>query len=413
MLIEFKVSNYRSFKSEQIFSMETGKKLSKFKDTNTINLGKSNVLKSSLMFGANANGKSNLIMALYTMKSLVLKPTNDELQNLPHDTFGYNNDDTMFSINFIQEKNNYKYKIKFNESEITEETLSINDSPVFIRKKQTFIKVPNKMSSLTDNIRKNQLLLYYSQQNNEENSKKVYKWFADNLIFVDTEKIINTKFKLLEDPKFKDNFLSFLQAADFNIIDIDVKEKVIDKFPLKSFLDKLRELNNDDDEINLNIPSNFNPRKIYDVYSTHKSEEKTFNVFFDNESTGTKVFMILALYILSNSEKTLIIDEFDRSYHLELAKALLCLINSKDQNNQFILTTHSLSLMNHDLRQDQIWFAEKNQFGESQLFSLFDFDDPKLTRHDANYKKRYLEGRYGATQIIDENLLLEALKDSE
>ena len=123
--------------------------------------------------------------------------------------------------------------------------------------------------------------------------------------------------------------------------------------------------------------------------------------------------MVLALYILNNTNKTLLIDEFDRSYHLELAKALLKLINSEKQTNQFILTTHELSLMDTNLRQDQIWFAEKNRFGETELFSVFDFDDPGLKRSDFNYKKRYLEGLYGATQMVNTDLLLEVLDSDE
>lgn len=102
--------------------------------------------------------------------------------------------------------------------------------------------------------------------------------------------------------------------------------------------------------------------------------------------------MFLALYFLSNTKKVLLIDEFDRSYHLELAKALISLINNKEQTNQFILTSHELSLMDTKLRQDQIWFAEKNQFGESELFSIFDFDDKELKRGILIIRKDILRG---------------------
>ena len=215
----------------------------------------------------------------------------------------------------------------------------------------------------------------------------------------------DSKFKALENRKFKNRFLHFLQAADFNIIDVEIKERIKN---VPNFIQK--KLNSDEDD-----PSDIDlvPQKFYDVYCKHKSERGSFSIFLNNESTGTKVFIFLALYILSNSKKTLLIDEFDRSYHLELAKALLSLINSTEQTNQFILTTHELSLMDCKLRQDQIWFAEKNRFGESELFSLFDFDDSSLKRSDFNYKKRYLEGRYGATQIVNSELLMEALKENE
>jgi len=408
MLVEFKISNYRSFKNEQVFSMQTGKRLTKYQESNTIIMGKEKLLKSSLLFGANANGKTNLLTALSMLKNLILHPTTDEIQKLRTDSFGYNKRNTTFEITFIKNENEYNYTLEYNSKEIVNEVLISNKKTVFSRNRQKVEHIPNQLVQLTANVRKNQLLLYFAQQNNEKYSKEAYSWFVEDLVFVNTDRIQNIKFKSLKNERFKNRFLHFLQAADFNIVDVDVKERV-ENVPNPKFL--LKKLNSDDDdsgEIDELIPSTF-----YDIYCTHKSEKGSFLVYFNNESTGTKVFMFLALYILSNSKKTLLIDEFDRSYHLELAQALLALINSATQTNQFVLTTHELSLMDCNLRQDQIWFAEKNRFGESELFSLFDFDDPALKRSDFNYKKRYLEGRYGATQIINEKLLLEALEENE
>lgn len=76
----------------------------------------------------------------------------------------------------------------------------------------------------------------------------------------------------------------------------------------------------------------------------------------------------------------------------ELPESLLDLFNHENQTNQFIVTTYELSLMDYNLRQDQIWFAEKNQYGETELFSIYDFEDIGLKRSDFGYKKRYLEG---------------------
>lgn len=402
MLVNFKVDNYRSFKNEQEFSMETGKRLSKFKDTNTISFKNNNLLKSSLVFGANANGKTNMLKALIMLKNLVIRPTSDELEKLETDTFAKNNNNTSFEIEFIKNQHKYEYIIEYNKNEIVVEKLNVDNIVVFERLKQTFSELPEQLKPIVQNVRKNQNLLNFAQQNNETRSKEAYQWFAEDIVPVDMENIPNIAFKDLENEQLKNKFLNFLRAADFNIIDLEVRTRT-ETVPNPEFL--MRMLNSTDvDGINQSIQSTF-----YDVYSEHQSETGTFKLHFNNESSGTKVFMFLALYILNAKNKVLLIDEFDRSYHLELAQALISLINSEKQTNQFILTTHELSLMDCKLRQDQIWFAEKNQFGESELFSLFDFDDPALKRSDFNYKKRYLEGRYGATQIINKNLLLEAL----
>lgn len=163
-----------------------------------------------------------------------------------------------------------------------------------------------------------------------------------------------------------------LQAADFNISDIEVREN-------ERVLPGYQALPNE-----LHEPRKY---KFYDVYVTQPRERRSVYDRFGGESTGTQIFMVLVLYLLNslvlyllNSKgKTLLVDEFNQSYHLALAQALLQLINSSAQTNQFILTTHTLSLMDCDLWQDQIWLVEKNRFGESNLVSLYDFDNPELT----------------------------------
>ena len=63
-------------------------------------------------------------------------------------------------------------------------------------------------------------------------------------------------------------------------------------------------------------------------------------------------------------------------------------------------------------RRDQIWFAEKNSFGESNLFSLADYKvDDKVIRKDENYSKNYLLGKYGAVPFIDDICLSFKEKD--
>ncbi|WP_024624843.1 AAA family ATPase [Lactiplantibacillus fabifermentans] len=118
MLIDFKVHNYRSFKTEQDFSMQTGKRLRKYQDTNTVMSTDERLLKSALIFGANANGKTNLIKSLIMLKNLVVNPTSDELQVLDSDTFGYNKKNTSFEICFSMSDDKYEYTLEYNTSEV-------------------------------------------------------------------------------------------------------------------------------------------------------------------------------------------------------------------------------------------------------------------------------------------------------
>lgn len=403
MIIDFKVTNFRSFNSTTDFSMEKGKNIRKYKE-NVLEIADQKLLKVAVLFGGNANGKTNLINAINLLRTIILRPTSNENQQLPVDTFGYNLENTMFDIKFIKNNKRFHYILSYNRKEIVEEKLLVDNVIFFERINQNFKILPEQLKPIKDNIRINQTLLFFAQSNNVSEAKIAFSWFLDNLIMVNTEQMPNNLFKLLQQEKFKDKFLNFLRAADFNIIDVEIKERTESSIQLS--FENGQILQSEDKPVYT---------KVYDVYSTHKLENGQFSVHFNNESTGTKVFMFLAIYILQNenSEKVLLIDEFDRSFHIELAEALLDVFNNKKQRNQFILTTHDLSLMDYNLRQDQIWFAEKNEFGETELFSIYDFEDDALRRSDFKYKKRYLEGRFGASQIVNKTVLLNILEDSD
>ena len=97
MLVDSKVTNFKSFKDTNEFSMEKGKYLRKYKN-NILTFDKIKLLKLAILFGGNANGKTNLLDALRMLRFLVLTPTTSENEVLPTNTFGYNSDDTKLSV---------------------------------------------------------------------------------------------------------------------------------------------------------------------------------------------------------------------------------------------------------------------------------------------------------------------------
>ena len=95
-----------------------------------------------------------------------------------------------------------------------------------------------------------------------------------------------------------------------------------------------------------------------------------------------------------------LIDELYSSLHPLLVKGLLQLFSKSNINNQLVITTHELKTLDFDLvRRDEIWFTEKNEFGESRLYSLEEFKD--VARFDRKIDKAYMEGRFGAIANID------------
>lgn len=404
MLIDLAMTNFRSYRNESTFSMESGFRLSKFKKTNTFNnIGKSEVLKSAFIFGPNANGKTNVLQAFELIKYLLKNPTDSNDDLLTTDTFGNNNLPTSFKINFIKDNQYFTYYLKYNHEEIISEYLKQNDEIVLERFKQDFKVIPELLNPVKETFRKNQLLLFLAQNYNFEPSQSAYSWLTQDVFYVRGRNAVHNKLlrEFKNSVKLQERLLNFIQAADFAISSFEIVESNDEGLQL--------DIDQETKELKL-VKSKVKPLKLF---LKHVTESGSFVLPLDEESEGTQVFISLALQLLSNSGqgKLLIIDEFERSLHHELTLALMDIFNHEDQMNQFIITTHDLDLMDNGLRVDQIWFVEKNEFGESDLYSMFDFQTPDSKRNDFGFKKRYIAGKYGANQIINKNRLLQNIFD--
>jgi len=118
------------------------------------------------------------------------------------------------------------------------------------------------------------------------------------------------------------------------------------------------------------------------------------------ESDGTQrlLDLIPVFYAILNSDITFIIDEIDQSLHPSLLYTLVKKIMDNDATKgQLVFTTHEANLLDLNIfRQDEIWFAEKNKSGATQLYSLSDYKP----RYDLNIRKGYLKGRFGAIPFL-------------
>lgn len=420
MLIEFKVKNFASFKNETILSAETGERLRKYKGINTFEDGPVSLLKNLLILGPNGSGKTELLNALRTMDRIVERGgTASVTDQLPYNPFAFDPDetkgDTGFSI-IIQVANKiYNYSFKYNADEITYEKLSLlsgdKEKIYFERKLQRFVKLPKSLEGLSSKLRKNALFLFLAQQNNDQNSANVYRWFREDLIYVTSEPIGIPQYLLglIKNNDLKNELVSFLEFADFNIIDLEVEKVPLTINPdMKDFADKM------------NLPMSVNSLQLFTEHKVYDSSGKVVGkqkMPILAESTGTAQVCLIALLIIwaqvHKNNKTIIMDEFDNSLHHELASALITIFNSAENNNQFILTIHDLQLLDNNLRTDQIYLLDKDFKGISDLKSIFDFNDSRnIGRSDLSLAKRYLKGRYGAMPVIDVDGLMDVLKST-
>lgn len=387
MLLDFTFKNVRSFKNETSFSMEVGEGISRLVRKNTHYQKGIRLLKSAYILGGNATGKTNLIYALDMLKMIILLGTSSELNNLFTDTYAANKEDTEFHIKFYKNGKQFDYLLIYNFKQVKLEILKVNKKLIFSRNHDALV-VPSLLKGIKDTLRNNQPLLYFAQNNNVLEAKEAYEWFGKDLVsprLVGIPSIDQQIFKpLLDNNSLKEDILYFLKAADFNIVDIKVSESVYE--------------NNAD----------FKEKRLQVDFVHQGDEGNSFVLNWTAESTGTKIFIMLSMYILQRAYRNsvFLIDEFDRSLHPKLVILLIRLFNEYNEHNQFIVTTHNNEIINNNLRLDQIWFVDKNYQGISELYSAFDFDErPTMNQ----VKKNYQDGLYGGDQIINEGMLLDIL----
>jgi AAA15 family ATPase/GTPase len=421
MLIEFRVKNFRSFKDEQSLSM-----LPSSDDSlpgNVFHLPSrkdDRVLNSTAIYGANASGKSNFIIALSLLKNLVVQShLHQKGMMLNYQPFRFDRESalqpTVFDIEFIKDGVRYDYHLAFDSKEIAEESLhhypNNRRAMIFTRKGQVFDFNVDKVEQevISRRTLENTLYLSTSVQFNYKGTMPAFEWFRNDLIMMDTtatdqlmDPVIN---KMNHNKRFKNNLLKALRIADLGIV--GVRGKVRDVPP---------------SELEGKLPPQLigamtmigGPIKVRDLKFTHavnmkNGDAEEYDLEYQNESEGTrKLFAIIGPIIDALGEgKTIVIDEMDTKLHHDITEWIVGMFHDPEQNKkgaQLIFNTHDVHLLDLSrFRRDQIWFVEKDpDCGSSTLYSLAEFGE----RKDRDILKAYTQGRYGAVPFISSERVL-------
>ncbi|MFA6480565.1 MAG: ATP-binding protein [Victivallaceae bacterium] len=382
---------------------------------NTFDINGMQLLKSAVIYGANASGKSNLFRAFLIMKGIIKNSARESQSTEPLGLipFVFCNDNkekpSRFELEFICQDIQYRYGFGATDTAITEEWFfkrisKTKEVPLFCRTNENGadnIQVFDDMEQARNKgleamTRGNALFLSVCDQMNVELAKEIMRYlrFSINII------------SGLQDAGYKDftvngfctgvlreEILGFMRNADFNIVDLEIE---------------LKDIEDDNGSKRKSIP---------DIRSVHNVYDKDYNIvdkikipFNKLESDGTQKAFALAGPVIDTLKggKVLFIDELDSRLHPAFTRKLVQMFNSEDQNPknaQLIFATHDSNLLNKDLlRRDQIWFAEKNHGEATELYSLIDYilDDKNKVRNDASYGKDYLSGRYGAIPFLSD-----------
>jgi uncharacterized protein len=404
MLVEFTVGNFLSFHEKRTCAFDAEK-----------------ILRSAVVYGANSSGKSNLLRALERMREVVLSSvklnSGDELLYSPFLlSTKTEKQATFFEIIFWQNSVRYRYGFEYTLHEIENEWLyagktAKSEKPLFIRTEDGIGIVAKfkEGKGAESKTNENRLFISLVAQLGGEIAQQVLQFFTDYNVLSGLEhndytgytmrmlhKNLNgTKESLKLFQKLKLGFKE-IKAIEAEISTAELREDM----PAKLRAKLIKELNGSRAVSLKTVHNKFNAKgKIVDL------------VLFDkeiNESEGTNKIIDLSgpLFDTLKNGKILIIDELDAKLHPLITIGIVELFNSAEtnpNNAQLLFATHDTNLLGEDLfRRDQIWFTEKDEQEQTDLYALYDFNLPDGTkvRNDTNLEKNYIRGRYGAIPFI-------------
>lgn len=432
MLLGFKVKNFKSFKDLQYFSMLASKV--RLNENHITEIGKYKILNFSEIFGANGSGKSNLILAISMLKTIVNSGVDSLINNLYYrgsKSGKLENSYFEYEITLNDKFYSYGFELNIFKREIVSEWLIdmskttqkvIYERDIVNEEIKTDIKKPNiyfinclkELKSNKNELFIKEMLRRLVLSSNEDpffdEIISVFKYLIYDMIIIRP-----SSHKLLDFDYLKNSekVLNILKALDINIVNITTAPFDMESIERKLNKDDFLILKNEVDTLSLRNKNSYTLRINNDLFSIkknndggyevnslkfiHKNSKETFGAY--DESDGT-IRIIELMDILITENKLYLIDELESSLHPKLVIGLLKLFLNSKNNNQLIITTHEAIALNFNLvRRDEIWFTEKDDDGASRLYSLEEFKD--VARFDKKIDKAYMEGRFGAIANID------------
>ncbi|MGE7915318.1 AAA family ATPase [Lysinibacillus xylanilyticus] len=434
MLVNFRFGNYLSYNDLAEFSMVAGK--TRLHPKHLMKYNDVSLLKFAALYGANASGKSNLVKAIGFSRQLIIKgfqssvtydkycrifqENKEELTNFEYEIIIANNIYAYgFSINLFEKKvhREWLYSLSNNKEEvifIRELKGNSNNFEVnydFLRLTETdrarFDVYLEDSKELSDSlfiteINKNKKRFVNNRRLSILNMLYLWFWRKLEVISPDEAPIENGITYLRKDKGI--GLANFLDAFGTGVKEICTKEidqkELFKELPPNIVKKILEDFKNDSDNnrAHLRTPDNIHELEKRDgdvVVNVVNFKHSIDDIFYSlgEESDGTVRLVEIYDILASTNEKVFVVDEIDRSLHPNLTYNLIKTYLQKRNKGQLIVTTHEDRLLDLEmLRRDEIWFVEKQENGESNLYSLEKYKE----RFDRDVLKAYLDGRYGS-----------------
>lgn len=419
MLIQFSVENYRSILGRQTLNMAASRYFKELEDLNTFDVAAvesmPRLLRSNVIYGPNASGKSTLVNALDFMRDRVINSAKESQANEEVDvtpfrlTTASRSGDSEFEVAFIEEDVRYQYGFRCNRQRFTEEWLFAYPEG---RTQKWFQRAFNpetgkddyrfttsflggrKRQDWREQTRENALFLSTAIQFNNEQLKPVLNWFQQRLRIIKAGQSLVPAYTMnrCRNETDKRQVLEFMNSADLSIADIRIDTHAFTPELLpKDMPSALRD----------GISQQMAGKEMMKTTFLHKDVETNEVIEFEQEeeSDGTRALFAFAGPWLDviEEERVLLVDELDTSLHPLMVHYLVKLLHHQGCKAQLIFTTHDTTLLSQKiLRRDQIWFMEKNDRNATELYPLSDYSP----RDNEAVERGYLNGRYGGIPFL-------------
>lgn len=446
MLIRFNVGNFLSFNDIQEFSMLAGKVRSKtervYSDDNI------KLLKFAAVFGANASGKSNLVHAMEFAQNMIVSGFPKRSINQYFKLLPANKEKASyfeFEIKIGENYYSYGFEAILSKQSIISEWLyeiasSGQDKEIFTRdvikgefSTSKYFKdkeLNNKLDIYANDIKTDKSILFLKSLNQNKDTlysdieeakilRNIYYWFKSKFDINYPDRAISD-YSYFSTNENIDQICSTISAFGTGITKYTLIETPIDKLdsdiPSDLFDEIIHSLITErnisihgDSHYSVVLRALFNEFYIFEIGEDEKVICKTVQFYHGNddvlfslseESDGTiRLLDLITVLFDTNKDRIFVIDEIDRCLHPQLTYKFISefLKMAEKRNIQLIVTTHESRLLDFDLlRKDEIWFVDKNNKGESSIYSLDEYNE----RFDKKIDKAYLEGRYGGVPIF-------------
>lgn len=421
MLIEFRFSNFRSFKEEQTFSLNAYARQTAGLDSHCFETGRADApyaLKAAAIFGPNASGKSNLLKALQFMQRMVRQsPSQNEsaaryLQPFLFDSAVAGKPSSFeatlfldgvryqygFSLTTVRVESEYLLVYEKNSAKTLFERTWIPEKAAYQYRYSSSFRGTKKVWEET--TRPEVLYLSTATALNSAQLKPVFDWFDNRLVIINDQERLNPFFTigfLKRGEEERQRLKSVMSMADLGVDGFRLSARKVSRPEAVFTPGKSPEIRTVEAEVD-------------DVVFQHRTSDGIRELPLQEESAGTQTFFAYAGPVLDILDRgiTLCVDELDRSLHPVLVKHLVekfIRTSGTRGKAQLIFTTHCDALLENEtgvhaptpvLRRDQVWFTQKDGDFASQLYSLVDFK----VRKNESVRDGYWRGRFDALPLV-------------